>query len=359
MASKATIHDVAQQAQVSAGSVSRALNNYPHVSEELKNRVLAAAVALDYQPAYLAHGLRRGRSNSVGFLVGTIANPVISTIFEAAAEALSTEGFTITLVSSRNQAELDVACLRLLASRQVSGLMVSSAAEAPEPARELIAELGIPTVLLDREASAEAHVHAVQSDHASSIKEAVAHLTEQGHRQVAFLGGPADFYPTRQRYAAYRDALRALDLPRRRELCRFTSFTERAAYAEALLLLRSAPPPSALIVAGNIILAGALMALQDLSLVVGRDIALVACDDIHLTRLYRPPITAIRRDLKLLGATAARLLLQGMQEGAGAAERVITLPTELTLRESTQYAPTRLPSAPAGGEEFAGVALAR
>ncbi len=337
MAHKATIRDVAEQAKVSVGSVSRALNNYPHVSAELRDRVLAAANELDYEPAFLANGLRRGQTNSIGFLVGTIANPVISTIFEAASEALAAKGFAITLVSSRNQAELDVACLRLLASRQVSGLIISSAAESPEPSRRVIRELGIPTVLLDRESADGDLLYAVQSDHESSMLEAVTHLVDMGHRDIAFIGGPEGFYPTQQRYAAFKQALSAAGVPPRQDMARFTSFTENDALAEALLLLQVRPRPTALIVAGNIILIGALMALQDLRVTVGRDIALIACDDIHLTQLYRPPITAVQRDLSLLGVTAARLLLQGMQGTRREIDPVIKLPTRLVVRESSDF----------------------
>lgn len=337
MSQRVTIREVAQQAEVSVGSVSRALNNYPHVSAELRNRVMDAAYELGYQPAFLADGLRRGQTKSIGFLVGTIANPVISTIFEAASEALAAAGYSITLVSSRNQADLDVASLRLLASRQVSGLIVSSAAESPEPSRRLIKELGIPTVMLDRESAEGDGIFSVQSDHGSSLRAAVAHLAANGHRDIAFIGGPENFYPTQQRYCAYEAALRAHDLPLRREHVRFASFTETDALAEALLLLRGEPRPSALIVAGNIILIGALMALQDLGMIVGRDIALIACDDIHLTQLYRPPITAIRRDLDLLGVAAARLLLQGIEKSEVRTEPVIKLPTSLVIRESTGY----------------------
>ncbi len=337
MSQRITIREVAQQAEVSVGSVSRALNNYPHVSAELRSRVMDAASELGYQPAFLADGLRRGQTKSIGFLVGTIANPVISTIFEAASEALAAKGYSITLVSSRNQAELDVASLRLLASRQVSGLIVSSAAESPEPSRRLVKELGIPTVMLDRESAEGDGVFSVQSDHGRGLREAVAHLAANGHRDIAFIGGPENFYPTQQRYCAYEAALRAQDLPLRREHARFASFTETDALAGALLLLQGEPRPSALIVAGNIILIGALMALQELGLVVGRDIALIACDDIHLTQLYRPPITAIRRDLNLLGVTAARLLLQSIEYAEIRSEPVITLPTSLVKRESTAY----------------------
>ena len=337
MSHRVTIREVAQQAEVSVGSVSRALNNYPHVSEALRSRVVEAAYELGYQPAFLADGLRRGQTKSIGFLVGTIANPVISTIFEAASEALAAKGYSITLVSSRNQADLDVASLRLLASRQVSGLIVSSAAESPEPSRRLLKELGIPTVMLDREVVGGLGMCSVQSDHGSSLRAAVTHLTANGHRDIAFIGGPENFYPTQRRYCAYAAALRAHGLPLRRVHARFASFTETDALAEALLLLRGEPRPSALIVAGNIILIGALMALQELGLVVGRDIALIACDDIHLTRLYRPPITAIRRDLDLLGVTAARLLLQSIEEAEAPTEPVIKLPTSLVIRESTAY----------------------
>ena len=337
MSQKVTIHDVAQHARVSVSSVSRALNNYPHVSEALKTRVVEAAEELDYQPAFLAHSLRRGETNSIGFLVGTIANPVISTIFEAAAEALATDGYAMSLVSSRNQADLDIACLRLLASRQVSGLIVSSASESPEPSRRFIQEMNIPTVMLDREPVEGERVFAVQSDHESSVREATFHLIENGHRDIGFIGGPQGFYPTQQRFRAYHEALAEARIPLRGELVRFTSFTERDAFAEALLLLRSRPLPTALIVAGNIILIGALQALQDRQLEVGRDMALVACDDIHLTQLYRPPVTAIRRDLNLLGKTAAHLLLQGIQNKGNRTDRVIKLPTQLVIRESSNY----------------------
>lgn len=334
---KVTIHDVAQYAGVSVGSVSRALNNYPHVSEELKNRVLAAATELGYEPAFLAHSLRRGETNSIGFLVGTIANPIIATIFEAAAEALADSGYAITLVSSRNKADLDIAYLRLLASRQVSGLIVSSAAESQDRSSALINNLGIPTVMLDRSIPFGEQIYAVQSNHFSGVKDAVHHLVTQGHRHIAFIGGPENFYPTQQRFLGYRKALDEAGIPLRRELIRFTSFTETDALAEALVLLRHKPLPTALIVAGNIILIGALMALQDRHLIVGRDMALVACDDMPLTQLYRPPITTISRDLNLLGKTAARLLLRGIQDKKGNTEHIIKLPTKLIIRKSTGY----------------------
>lgn len=338
MASKITIHDVAQHAGVSVSSVSRALNDYPHVSQELKDRVMVAAQELSYQPAFCAHSLRRGTTKTIGFLVGTIANPVISTIFEGASEALAADGYAMTLVSSRNKADLDTAYLRLLASRQVSGLIVSSAAESPQQSNAILTRLKIPTVLLDRALPTGDHIFAVQSDHDHGIIKAVQHLVQNGHQDIAFLGGPDDFYPTSQRFLGFQKALEDLGIPLKRELVRFTAFTETDAFAEALVLFQHNPLPTALIIAGNIILTGALMALQELGSNVGKDLALIACDDIHLTRLYRPPITSISRDLDLMGKTAARLLLQVIQgKDEGRTEHIIKLPTKLNIRESSDY----------------------
>ena len=256
MSQKVTIHDVAQHARVSVSSVSRALNNYPHVSEALKTRVVEAAEELDYQPAFLAHSLRRGETNSIGFLVGTIANPVISTIFEAAAEALATDGYAMSLVSSPQSSRSGY---RLFApAGQPTGERTDRLVRLgiARPSRRFIQEMNIPTVMLDREPVAGERVFAVQSDHESSVREATFHLIENGHCDIGFIGGPQGFYPTQQRFRAYHEALAEARIPLRGELVRFTSFTERDAFAEALLLLRIRPLPTALIVAGNIILIG-------------------------------------------------------------------------------------------------------
>jgi LacI family transcriptional regulator len=331
-ARKVNIQDVARYAGVSVSSVSRALNNYPHVSDVLKQRVEAAARELGYQPDFLAHSLRRGTTHSIGFLVGTIANPVVSTIYEGAAQVLAANGYAMTLVSSQNQSHLDNAYLRFLAGRQVNGVIVSSAADRTDEVSALITELGIPTVMLDRPPPAGDHVHAVQSDHITGMRAAVQYLAENGHREIGFIGGLEHFYPTQQRLIGYKLGLEAAGIAFDPKLVHFASFTETDAYAEALVLLSRPQLPTALIAAGNIILIGILMALQERGIEVGRDLALVGTDDIPLTRLHKPAITVVARDLNLLGKTAARLLIQGMK---GEAERVIMLPTQLMVRESS------------------------
>jgi LacI family transcriptional regulator len=333
---KATIREVAGRAGVSISSVSRVLSGHPHVSEALRVRVEAAVKELRYQPDLVALSLRRGYTYAIGFLVGNLSNPVIADISDGAAEVLASHGYVMSLICSQNNPQLDVSYLRFLSQRQVDGLIVSSAAHGPDQAGPLLVELELPTVMLDRDRLAGAHISAVQSDHISGMKAAVSHLLAQGHQRIGLIGGPEFFYPARMRLAGLKAGLDEAGLQAEPSLIRSVGMQASAAYIETLSLLSYPSPPTALIAGGNLILVGMLQALQERGIVVGRDIAIVGCDDTALTRLYTPPITVITRDLRLLGEIAARLLLETMNQGGG---RTTTLPTRLVIRGSSMCSP--------------------
>ena len=183
---KITIRDVADRAGVAISSVSRVLSDHPHVSAELRARVEAAAKDLGYHPNHVAHSLRRGNTLSVGFLVGNIANPVIADISASVGDVLSSHGYATLLVCSQNEPDADIDYLRFLAQRQVSGFIISSAANGPDHRlRALVAEMELPAIMLDRRAPACAHAGAVLSDHTAGMQAAVRHLIDQGHQGIA------------------------------------------------------------------------------------------------------------------------------------------------------------------------------
>lgn len=345
---KITIRDVAQQAGVSISSVSRALSQHPHVSATLRLRVENAARALGYEPDFLAHSLRRGDTLSVGFLVGAISNPIMADIFTSASNYLAQHGYAMLLACSQNQPEADLAYLNLFARRQVSGLILSTAVRdldssldrSLDPSLDrvdaLLHEIKVPTVMLDRRQPENEQVSAVQSDHQTGAKMAVAHLIQQGHRHIALIGGPTHFYPAQARLAGFHAAFAEAALQREPALVRSVGMSQWVGYQETHRLFALSHPPTALIAGGNLILTGVLQALQELGIGIGRDLALIGCDDTALTRLHTPSITVVARDLGLLGETAARLLLNVMRQKP--AEAVI-LPTQLLIRESSTCAP--------------------
>lgn len=329
---KVTIHDVARQAGVSISSVSRALGDHPHVSPALRQRVKTAAAALGYQPDFLAQRLRRGDTASVGFLVGAISNPIMADIYTSSSNLLAPHGYAMLLACSQNQPESDLRYLHFFAQRQVSGLILSTAADGPEVAGQRLAEMKIPTVMLDRQPYPSVQISAVQSDHSSGIKMAVQHLWQQGHRRIALIGGATHFFPAAVRLAAFQQSLMAVGHQPDPALIHSVGMSLEMGYKTVRQLLQGAAPPTAIIAGGNLILAGVLQALHEAGVAIGQDMALIGCDDTELTRLHTPPITVIARDLTLLGETAGRLLLATMQQQGG---ETVVLPTHLRIRASS------------------------
>ncbi|MEZ4865663.1 MAG: LacI family DNA-binding transcriptional regulator [Caldilineaceae bacterium] len=335
-AQKVTIRDVARQAGVSISSVSRALSRHPHVSEALRLRVEAAARSLGYEPDFLAHSLRRGDTRSVGFLVGAISNPIMADIFTSASNYLAQHGYAMILACSQNQPAADEDYISFFARRQVSGLILSTAVLGPDKATPLVADLRVPTVMLDRQRPANAHVSAVQSDHSAGAQAAVEHLLRQGHRRIALIGGPESFHPAQARLAGYYAALHAAGIAVDPTLVRSVGMTATAGYEETRSLFALAHPPTALVAGGNLILTGVLQALHELGVRIGQELALIGCDDTDLSRLHTPSITVVARDLGLIGETAARLLLTAMHQKGG---ETVLLPTQLLIRQSSTCSP--------------------
>ena len=332
--SKVTIREVARYAGVSISSVSRALSGHPYVSDGLRERVHQAANALGYHPDFLAHSLRSRQTRTIGFLVGTISNPVMADISASAAGVLAANGYAMTLVCSQNDPRMDVSYLRFLVHRRVDGLIVSSAANGPDQVSPVILELGVPTVMLDRDPPPGGHVSAVLSDHASGMRKAVNHLVQQGHRRIAFISGPEYFRPARERLRGFRQAMTEAGLSISAKQIRLIKIEEMASYRETLDLLSSPELPTALIAGGNLILIGVLKALRENGVAIGRDLALVGCDDIDVARIYTPSITVVARDLLNLGETTARVLIDTIEKGQAVVQ---TLPTYLVVRESSSY----------------------
>jgi LacI family transcriptional regulator len=160
-------------------------------------------------------------------------------------------------------------------------------------------------------------------------------LVAQGHTRIALVGGHEHFDPAAMRLAGYQRGLEAGNLPFDAKLVRAWGMGRQAGYAATLDLLEKSPP-TALIAGGNLTLAGVLQALKEVPIVVGRDVALVGCDDTDLTRLHTPSITVIARDLIEAGRVAARTLLTTIDGGEG---QTTIMPTRLVVRESSQCAP--------------------
>lgn len=325
----ATVRTVAERAGVAVSSVSRVLSGHPDVSDAMRARVLEAVAALGYEPDLLARGLRQGVTCTIGFVVADIGNPLLADIASGAETALRAAGYSMLLTDSEADSAADARHIQLLGQRRVDGLLLSLTKEDDPRVLAQLRDGERPYVLIDREL-AGASGSAVLSDHRRGMRDAVRMLLALGHRRLGLLLGPRLRF-TRERLAgveeAYEDRGLAPDL-----LVHEGPLDERHGRAGVAAMLDDPQPPTAVIAGGNQLLAGALEELQARRVAVPDDLSLVSCDDVPLARLMRPPIAVVRRDTRLLGRTAAELLLGQLREGEE--PRRVMLPTDFVARGS-------------------------
>ena len=297
----------------------------------MRERVLAAVDELGYNRDFLAQALRRGKTLSVGFIVGDISNPLFATIVKAAEERLRAEGYTMLLTNSDGDPDLDVAHLRLFDQHRVDGVIVSLAEEGHEATVQLLESIGTPLVVLDRDISSRVKASRVFSDHQMGMRPAVDHLLDLGHRNIGVvLAQPGR--PTRERLAAVERAFAARSLAKTYQLVDGRDSIRQHGSELMRSLLEGGNPPTAVIVGGNQPLVGALEVVREKGIVLGRDLSLLSCDEVGVTELFDPPIAVVRRDVAEIGRVAADVLLAKLR-GEEAPDEVM-LSTEFVARPS-------------------------
>jgi LacI family transcriptional regulator len=332
---RASMREVAELADVAISSVSRVLSEHPDVSSEMRERVLAAVRQLEYEPDFLAQSLRRGATLSVGYVVGDISNPLIATITSGAESMLRAAGYSMLLMNSENDPDLDAAHIRFFQARRVDGMILSLASERRAATLEVLAQVDVPIILIDRDVPGDLQASIVRNDHRAGMREAVGHLLDLGHRRIALITGALDLWPVRERIAGMAEAVAARGRPDETvSLVGSLSAEHGERSTEQLLAMH--PRPTAIIAGGNQVLAGCVRALARHEIRIPDDMSLITCDEVDLSELHSPPIASVSRDTLLLGRTAAELLLERLNGGE---PRTVLLPTTFTPRPSSGPVP--------------------
>lgn len=334
-----TLHDVAARASVHPGTASRALNPRTRhlVSPATARRVDRAARALGYRANPIARGLKTARTHALGLVLPDLTNPLFPPIVRGIEDALRPAGYSAWIVNTDNDPEREHTLVDSLRSRHVDGLIVATARLDHPLLRETAAEL--PVVLVNR-GTAEPGISQVTPDDALGIGQAVRHLAELGHRHVAHLAGPQGLSTGADRLGAYRRAVAEHgldDSPGLVEMCR--TWTEDEGAAATRRLLDSGLPCTAVCAGNDLLALGCYDVLRERGLDCPGDVSVVGFNDMPFLDKLRPPLTTVRIPHYELGAEAARMLLDQLDE-PDRHPRSVRLPPELIVRGSTR-APRR------------------
>ncbi len=327
--------DVARLAGVSPRTVSNVVNEFPLVSDEVRQRVQRAIKELGYQPNVVARNLRRGRSGMLGLAVPELSMPYFSELAEFVIAEARRRSYTVVIEQTGGYPARDRQLLKQNERGHLfDGLIFS-------PLALTLAEIqrsagGIPVVLLGEHVAGGPHDH-VGIDNVAAARDATAHLIELGRRRIAAIGhqGKSAGETGQLRSAGYREALRAAGLPVRTSLIVPTASFHRGSGAAAMeRLLRLPSPPDAVFCYNDLLAIGAMRTILSSGLRIPQDIAVVGFDDIEDARYTFPSLTTISPDKEDIARLAVARLF-GRLNGDKATPASRRVEYRLVIREST------------------------
>lgn len=331
-----TIMDVAKLAKVSKTSVSRYLNgqNVGHMSEETKERIIAAIKELDYQPNSIARSLKQKSTKVIGLVVNDMSNLFFLEIIRGIEMELKNSGYNLLVCNSDTNVEMELQCLKMLEKRQIDGVILIGMNMPVSHIEKIRTEF--PIVLMERDPG-KTNLDSVQIDNKVGAYEAVKHLIERGHQRIAHITGPFISTMEMERKESYEECLKDYGIEVWPQFIVSGNYKLESGYAgmQALMALRE--KPTAVFCANDYMAMGALRFLMEHNYKVPQDVALVGYDDIMVSKMVTPSLTTVRQPVWELAGVATRLLLErikekGQKEHKG--QKVI-MQSELVIRASS------------------------
>ena len=303
-----TVADVARRARVSRATVSRVLNQYPHIRPEVRSRVQRAMQALGYRPDQVARSLARRETQSLGLVVADITNPFYAETARAILEAARDHGYHVILCNTDNRPLLQEAYVEVLQQRRVDGIIFGSVF-LDDPVVERLVAAGYPCLMYNRHLRSRRGSYIVL-DNARASREVTRHLLALGHRRIGFVSGLRNISTAAERLQGYRAALRAAGLPVDPHLIRPGGFQAGMAQQAAQDLLKRSERPTAIVAGNDLMALGVIHAAGDLGLRVPEDLAVAGFDDIEIAGHHDIQLTTMAQQKAEMGRLAALGILE-------------------------------------------------
>lgn len=335
----AKMKDVADLAGVSIKTVSRVLNNEPHVKEKLQRKVRDAVAQLNYVPSQSARSLRGNRSYDIALICHTTNSSYINAIQFGAVIACQERGYQLSIslfegLSGKSVKEIREAFEGLLLHRKPDAVMLVAPYATSDKVDFVLKELGLPSVRIGPVDIANRGVLVEIDDYQASI-ELTNHLLDLGHRRIGFVRGIEDQRSSHIRFAGFTVAMEAADLSVDPALVRPGEFDFESGFQAGEYFLGLEERPTAIFCSNDDMAAGVVAACNVHRVAVPEEMSVVGFDDADVATRMRPLLTTVRQPLGELGATAVRELISQLSTRGTVEARRIVLDHEFVLRDTT------------------------
>lgn len=312
MKKAATIYDISEMLNISASTVSRALNNNPKISSSTRELVLTAAKQLNYHHNNMAGRLRSGKSNTIGIIVPYINHGLFSAVIEAIEEMLSPKGYNVIICQSHDDEKLEVKHINNLIASKVECIFVSISLTTKATKHfQKVTDANIPLVFFDRRVPIK-NISSVTLNDQQGAYLATQHLIHQGCKRIALFTGSKDLEIYQYRYKGYVEALTEYNIPVLPELivnCK--SSIDSGSRAFETLVKQTNGNFDGIFSTSDYAAIGALQKLKARNYKVPEEVAVVGFSNEKVDELLEIPLSSVHQLPKKMGEQAAKIFLSG------------------------------------------------
>lgn len=328
------LKDVSAKTGFSINTVSLALRGSPRVQHQTREVIVETARRLNYVPNAIARSLVERSTRTVGVVLSTITNPILTLSARHLERALSERGYGMLLAVTDRDLEKERRVLDLMLSRQVDGILIYPVRHGDIAPIKQLRSTGLPVVLLA--GHADQGIDLVTIDNTKGARQAVRHLLGAGHRRIGFVDAGRGIGTT-EKFEGYAQALRDHRLAADPRLVIDPGgFGPQEGYDAAAALMAQRRPPTALFCSTDLIALGAIRWALDHGLRVPDELAVVGFDDIESAGYASVPLTTVAYPADRVSAMAVSHLLSLVEaKGALPEARSFVIEPELVVRQSS------------------------
>ncbi len=315
---KISIEDIARRAGVSHSTVSRALRDSPLISLKVREEIKQLAREMSYVPNAIAQSLHSSRTNTIGVVVTSIADPFYAEVVEGIEQVARTAGLSVLLSASHRDFDQEIAAIDNFHRRRVDGILLTDSRISKHNTKQ-IAQITVPTVLINSQTEEQPEMfHSVSIDDYLGARLAVEHLINLGHTSIGYLGVGDRSKSNQQRLEGYQMALSQAGLPQITDWVVINdednTRTSDVATGQKMLSKLVTTGVTAIFCYNDMVAVGALLACQELGISVPQNLSLVGFDGIALSGYVTPPLTTLSQPMLEIGRCAMQMLLDLLEK---------------------------------------------
>ncbi|WP_417362931.1 LacI family DNA-binding transcriptional regulator [Galbibacter sp.] len=335
MSEKTTIYDIAKALNITAATVSRALNNNPKISQATKKLVLETAAKMNYKQNKLALALKSGKSNTVGVIVPYIDRNFFSAIIRGIEEELYPLGYHVIICQTHEEEGTEIDNINALLNAQVDGILMSVSKYTTQLDHfDHVLKKGVPLVFFDRRKDIKG-VSTVTIDDFEGGYEATKHLIEQGCKRIAHLSGDRSLEIYRHRYDGYRKALEDFGLKFNKDYVIQSKSDIGAGHKAVDKFMKLDSPPDAIFSSSDFLALGAIQQLKKYGVKIPEDFCVVGFSNEPFTKFMELSISSVDQSPVQMGNTTAKVFLEQVKDANVKIEKKVVLSPTLKIRKSS------------------------